>query len=284
MSRRGFLRGALGTSLLGCVVGRAADPPARPASNERRRQTVIDAHVHLRHGNAAHTEYAPEVIVRTMDEAGIDKSVVFAMSTTTRHSIEMASSAVKQFPDRLIPYVYALPNYERPVLREIEDALSQRGFRGIKIHAGECILAEYVVDPVLKLAGKCGVPCLIDCGGRLDAAERMARAFPGTKLIFAHMGRFLCRDRKLIDEFIRLAEKQPNVFLDVSGVVLTEMVGEAVRQIGSGRLIWGTDGPDVKPDIITFAREELEKIRRLHLPEAAERNLLGGTIQGILHL
>lgn len=49
---------------------------------------------------------------------GIDKSVVFAMSTTTRCSIEMALEAVRKYPDRLIPFVYALPSYERVELEE----------------------------------------------------------------------------------------------------------------------------------------------------------------------
>jgi len=51
---------------------------------------IIDSHVHLKHGDAQRTEYSAEAIVRTMDAVGIDQSIVFAMSTTTRRSIEMA--------------------------------------------------------------------------------------------------------------------------------------------------------------------------------------------------
>ena len=65
---------------------------------------IIDSHVHLKHGDAERTEYAPDEIVRVMDAVGIDKSVVFAMSTTTARSVEMAEAAVARFPDRLIPY------------------------------------------------------------------------------------------------------------------------------------------------------------------------------------
>jgi hypothetical protein len=53
------------------------------------------------------------VIVEIMDKVGIDKSIVFAMSTTTRHSIELAEKGVGKYPDRLIPYVYALPHSRR---------------------------------------------------------------------------------------------------------------------------------------------------------------------------
>ena len=283
LTRRHFLEAVAssGAALTGIQARVAAQQPA-PA--ESRPAAIIDAHVHLKHGDVAKTEYSPEVIVATMDKAGIARSVVFAMSTTTQRSIEMAESAVKKYPDRLIPYLYALPHYERPVIQEMKQALSARGFRGIKIHVSECTLANYVVDPVLKLAGECGVPCLIDCGGKYDAAKRMAEAFPETSLIFAHMGRYLCTDRNLIGSFIGLAEACRNVFLDVSGVVLLDMIEVAVRRIGSSRLIWGTDGPDKKPDTATFARTELDKIRQSSLSDQDKNNILGQTILRLLRL
>jgi hypothetical protein len=82
--------------------------------------------------------------------------------------------AVGQYPDRLIRHASALPSYERPVIKELEAALAGRLFRGIKIDRGECTLAEYVIDPVLKLAGRFGVPCLIDATGNVAAARRLA--------------------------------------------------------------------------------------------------------------
>ena len=242
---------------------------------------IIDSHVHLKHGDALRTEYSVETIVRTMDEVGIDKSVVFAMSTTTRQSIDMAQEAVEQFPDRLIPYVYALPSYERPVLKEIDEALSL-GFRGIKIHIGECSLAEYVIDPVIELAGRRGVPCLIDCAGRHDAIERMAKAFPDTKIIVAHMGRYLCTEAPLIDCFIYLAQAHTNIFLDISGVVILWKVQEAVHRLGASRVIFGTDGPHEAPDTVGYARMELNKVRMLDLSLEDERAVLGGSIARLL--
>lgn len=245
---------------------------------------IIDAHVHLKHGDANKTEYTAEEIVKTMDAVGIQKSIVFAMSTTTQRSLEMAQAAVNQFPDRLIPYVYALPNYERPVLKEIDKAVSELGFPGIKIHVGECTLAEYVVDPVIKLAGKRSVPCLIDFGGRLNELERMAKKFPQTKLIVAHLGRYLCQDEALIDRCIALAEVYANVFLDVSGVVILNKIKEAIQQVGSSRVIWGTDGPHKKPDTIGFAQDELDKILNLNLSPADEAAIMGETITSLLKM
>lgn len=245
---------------------------------------IIDSHVHLKHGDAQKTEYSAETIVRVMDEVGIDKSVVFAMSTSTIRSIQMAREASDRFPDRLIPYAYALPSYESIVLDQLEMAISEFGFRGIKIHAGECTLADYVIDPVIELAGKYGVPCLIDCLGINKAISGMAERFPHTRIIVAHLGRYLCSDEKLIDGFIRLSENHENIMLDASGVVLTGKIREAVERIGSGRVIFGTDGPHANPDVITYTRIELGKIRKLDLNPHDEAAVLGGTIAKLIGL
>jgi len=243
---------------------------------------IIDSHSHLKHGDEQKTEYSAETIVKIMDTVGIDKSVVFAMSTTTGRSIEMAKESVDKFPDRLIPYAYALPNYEAIVIGQLDKAISELGFKGIKIHAGECTLAEYVTDPVIKLAGKRGVPCLIDCLGRYEPIEQMAKKFRQTKIIVAHFGRYLCREESVIDRFIKLAEEHDNVLLDASGIVLVHKVKEAVDRIGSNRIIFGIDGPHKLPDTVTFARTELDKIRMLNLNPQDESAILGGNIIALL--
>jgi predicted TIM-barrel fold metal-dependent hydrolase len=275
VSRRAFL-GAVGAA--GAVVGGVK------AGTARGKALVIDSHVHLKHGDAAKTEYTAKAIVGAMDGAGIDRSVVFAMSTSARRAIEMAEAAVTQYPDRLIPYAYALPSYERPVIKDIESALAGGVFRGIKVHAGECTLADYVIDPVLKLAGRLDVPCLIDCTGNVAAARRIAEAFPGTNVIYAHMGRYKTPDAKLIDAFIKLAGEHEKVFLDLSGVSLDDKIAEAARQVGARKLIWGTDGPYPQPDLATFARNELEKVRRQPIGPEDKDDILGGNIARLLKL
>lgn len=245
---------------------------------------IIDSHAHLKHGDAAKTEYAPETIVEVMDAVGIQRSVVFAMSTTARRAVEMASEAVAKFPDRLIPYAYALPHYEYPVLPVLEEAIGKRGFKGIKIHIGECRLPDYIIDPVLRLAADYGVPCLVDFGGDIASAQRIARDFPRAKLIVAHFGRYLGTDAGLIDRFIALAEAHANVWLDCSGVVLAWKIEDAVRRIGARRLLFGTDGPHKTPDLYSFARLALSQIRMLDVSESDKAMILGGSAAELLGL
>lgn len=243
---------------------------------------IIDSHVHLKHGDAAGTEYTPEQIVEVMDGAGVERAVVFAMSTTTRRSLEMAAEAVERFPDRLIPYAYALPSYERPVINELRAAIDDLGFRGIKLHIGECRLREYIADPVFALAGELGVPCLIDLGGDLATGERIAASFAETKLIYAHFGRYLCTDVPLIESFIALAERHANVYLDTAGVVLSWTIREAVQRLGAERVLFGTDSPYPRPDEVTMLRDGIRQIRALELSPEDEAMVLGGSIARLL--
>ena len=236
---------------------------------------IVDTHVHLKHGDAAATEYTPEQVVEVMDRAGISCSVVFAMSTTTARSIEMAEAAVAAFPDRLIPFAYALPSYTTPVLDLLEDALANRGFRGIKIHIGECSLRPYIVDPVFELAAAYGVPCLVDFGGNLRDSTRLSEAFPDTPLIIAHMGRYLCTDVGLLDQFIALAGKHEQIYLDLAGVVVNWKIEDAARRLGSERLLFGTDGPYPTPDPVSRATGEVDRVRMLRLSEEDKANILG---------
>jgi len=254
---------------------------------------IIDSHAHLKHGDARRTEYTPAEVVRAMDGAGIDRSVVFAMATDAFTAVDMAANAVLQFPDRLIPYAYALPSYEWPVVDELRRALQDLGFRGIKLHIGECTMAEYVSGPVFSLASQLRVPCLVDFGGRLDACQAVLEDHPDTTVIVAHFGRYLCRDAGLLDSFIELAVSHPNCVLDTSGVVLLEKIEEAVKRIGAGRVVFGTDGPHADTDgtayadaadTASFARAAVQGIRSLNIRADDQAAILGGSIARLLRL
>src|SRR5437773_1774542 len=119
VTRRTFL------STTGAAGAFAAAAGAAGLTAAETKADVIDCHVHLKHGDAARTEWPADAIIEIMDQAGIDKSVVFGMSTTTARSIELARQAVQKYPRRLIPFLYALPSYERPVIKEIETAIAE---------------------------------------------------------------------------------------------------------------------------------------------------------------
>jgi len=86
----------------------------------------------------------------------------------------------------------------------------------------------------------------------------------------------------LIDRFIGIAEKHDNLYLDISGVVILSKIEEAVVRVGSGRVLFGTDGPHKAPDTIGFAHAEITKIRSLGLDPDDQDAILGGSIARLL--
>ena len=247
---------------------------------------ICDSHCHLKHGNVARTEYAPEKIVEIMDEAGIEKSVVFAMSTTSERATDLAHEAAQKFPDRLIPYAYAQPHIADSAILHIERGVRDLGFRGIKMHVGEVSLTDYIIDPVFELASGYGVPCLVDFGGRMDAARRILKSFPTTTIIMAHFGRYLSTDRGMVESQIALAAEHENAVLDTSGVLLPWAVPEAVRKVGSERMVFAVDGPYpyAHTTEVEFATVEIERIRSLPISDADKENIFWNTIARILKI
>jgi len=243
---------------------------------------IIDAHLHLRDDVYVGEEGTPENLVEMMDEVGIAKAVLLRLYVPARRAIEELEEARNRYPDRFIPFVYALPDFREPTLHLMEEALSKRGFKGIKMHAGICQLVDYLVDPALELASELTVPCLVDCAGDYENTTRIAEAFPRLKMIIAHLGLYLCRDGALIDRFIALTKDYPNLFLDISGVVLLEKIEKAIEEVGVERVIWGTDGPSNSPDPVSFTRAEIEKVMRLKLTPEEKEAILGGNIARLL--
>ncbi len=172
----------------------------------------------------------------------------------------------------------------RQFARTTGAALRGKRFRGIKIHAGECRLREYIIDPVFTMAAKHGVPCLVDTRGDAHVARRLATSFPETTFLFAHMGAYMSRDRDMIDAFIRLAEEFDNVLLDTSAVALVYKMEEAVSRAGAEKLVWGSDGPHKNPGLASYAQSELDKVQRLDITQADKDRILGGNIAKLLDL
>lgn len=243
---------------------------------------IIDAHLHLRDDVYVGEEGTPENLVKMMDELGISKAVLLRLYVPARRAIEELEEATRKYPERFIPFVYALPDFREPTLELFAEAVKEKVFRGFKMHAGVCRLEDYIVDPALELADELGVPCLIDPAGDYDNIQRIARKFPNLRMIIAHLGLYLCRDGELIDRFIAIAREHQQIFLDISGVVMLEKIDKAIDEVGMERVIWGTDGPSNSPDPVSFTRSELEKVMRLKISEEEKAKILGGNIARLL--
>ncbi|MBI3698553.1 MAG: amidohydrolase family protein, partial [Acidobacteria bacterium] len=104
----------------------------------------------------------------------------------------------------------------------------------------------------------------------------IAAEYPQVPFIMAHLGNFASRDWAEHIAAIGVARRYPNVYLETSSVVFFKFLEMAAAELGAGKLIFGSDGPELD------SRVELHKIRLLHLPLAEEARVLGGNILKLL--
>jgi predicted TIM-barrel fold metal-dependent hydrolase len=149
--------------------------------------------------------------------------------------------------DNVFGYCVVNPNFTDHALGEIRRRLDQ-GLIGVKLAASRRADDE-LLDPIVELASERKVPILHhvwhnrrrDWPGQeaSDAVElkTLAHRFPGVAFILAHLG-----GGGDWAHSIRAVRETPNIWVDLSGSgVDTDMLHEAVSNLGADRLLWGSD-------------------------------------------
>jgi len=262
-SRRDFLIGA--GAVATATAARAVQAGKVP---------VIDCHTHAGTGSdltAPWTTMAdPQEILRRNKEAGIDQACIFPISHDTfEEANREIAQIVKCYPGRFIGYAKHDPVNEKGRIRAmLLRECREMGLRGLKLHVKP---TPEVLDTVAEL----GIP-IIWHPGRVAMFDEVARAYPMVDLILAHLGSDLSNDWREHLAGIEMARRYPNVYLDTGAVVLTRYLEQAVKELGPGKIIYGSDEPEVD------CRLEIFKIRMLKLPKEQEEMILGGNIQRLL--
>jgi predicted TIM-barrel fold metal-dependent hydrolase len=119
------------------------------------------------------------------------------------------------------------------------------------------------------------VPVLVDVTGRPHGLHMLAPQYPDVAFVVAHLGSFW-DDWRAQQQTVDILTRYPNVYADTSGVRRFDYLAEAVQRAGAGKLLFGSDGPWLHPDL------ELEKIRLLRLPADQEARILGGNALRLL--
>lgn len=187
---------------------------------------------------------------RDLDEAmtssGVDYAVVIAHPGIS--SNEFVLEAAERNP-RLLPVVNIPPGTAKPgqKLRKYVES----GARMLKIHAAAD--GEDRDSPrysaLLKVAAELGLPVVLHTGciqsrllfrspqkGSADYFEPWFRKYPTIRFVLAHMN---YHDPGVA---LDLAERYPSLLVDTSWQP-AEVIGEAVRRIGSERVLFGSDWP-----------------------------------------
>jgi predicted TIM-barrel fold metal-dependent hydrolase len=172
-----------------------------------------------------------DMIVKDMDAAGIDKSVLLAIDWgLARHlgdlrlSVEeinkVYADAVKNHPQRLTTFAGVDPR-RNDAARLVERFLKELGMKGIKFHTAAGFYPnDRVCYPVYEKALEYGVPVLLHTGEVLKPlhfkycqpiyVQEVAMDFPDLPIILAHAGGCW------YPEAVAICANATNVYLDLS--------------------------------------------------------------------
>lgn len=222
---------------------------------------IIDCHVHAR-GNESAAE-----IVRGMDVAGVDKIVLFApppaskwheSEFTMRQASEWLAGVVRQAPERIIPFAWidaALPG----AADEVEHAIVDLGFRGLKMMPNHWYPSDEMAFPVYAKAQALGAPILFHSGilfGQADCSRFCQPVyyealihFPGLQFALAHIS------WPWVDECLAVAGRfrshaqrsgaPMQMWIDTTPgtppLWRPEALQKTLAYLGDERILWGSD-------------------------------------------
>jgi len=227
----------------------------------------------------------PERLVPEMDDAGIDKTVILAVDyeylfrgkISYREYNNIVAGYIKEYPDRLIGFAGIDPRRGKEAIQELERCIGELGFKGVKLWP---LTGFYPDDleyyPFYERAEDLGAIILCHTGigvtksyikyNRPMYIDKIAVDFPKIKIIMAHMG------DPWINEAIAVATKNPNVYVDISGLEPSfkrapfeffQNVSQAKMTCGINKILFGTDWPLFAP--ILSLKEYVDGIKELKL-------------------
>lgn len=237
---------------------------------------IIDSHTHVdRFG----WYDPPETIIRLMDEAGVDKSIImtYGDAPDVEGALEYIAEAVQKYPDRLIGYARMNPRRGEEAHRLFEKAMEEYGFKGLKLHpvGNLCHPGSQETIDIIRLAARYRAPTLFHCGDEeftlpLQVAQA-AEACPEATIILGHCGGYFH-----VQDAIRVAERYPNIVLETSAMPYPQLIKEAVERVGASRVLYASDGPGCDLTI------EVHKVKMAGLTAEEQEALFYRNIKRIL--
>jgi predicted TIM-barrel fold metal-dependent hydrolase len=238
---------------------------------------IIDSHCHAGKGDGLTGPWDTAAplgkYLRRASRAGINRTVLFpAFHSDYSVANREVARIVSSHPERFYGFAFVHPDRDRGrVFAMVKVAVRQYGFRGIKVHRYD----GRITREICETARAFSLPVLYDVMGEVSAVELLAQEYPDVIFIIPHLGSFADDWRAqlaLIDHLVR----HPNVYTDTSAIRRFDLLQEAVRRAGAGKVLFGTDGPWLHPGV------ELAKVRVLGLPAYDEELVLSGNLLRVI--
>jgi predicted TIM-barrel fold metal-dependent hydrolase len=234
------------------------------------------------------TRNDPELLLEAMDYTGVDIGLLLpeACMDTTGFSGRWCSNGemariVEQHPDRFMYQPNMSPIKHRGVKNAVWELEYWVNEKGAKVFKYLCTEDTYINDPELwpfyEKAQELGIVLDIHTGmswcppqaskyAHPVYLDDVCRDFPDLRIIAFHMGYPYCDDLNMV------AMGHPNLYLCLSLLIpwagtaprkFAKILGEAIRFVGTERIIWGTDCAGIAAQIL-FA---VYGLREFQFPE-----------------
>ncbi|MCU0451245.1 MAG: amidohydrolase family protein [Bernardetiaceae bacterium] len=234
---------------------------------------IIDCHCHAGKGDGLtgpfDTDAPLKMYLGWAKAARIARTVLFAAfhSDYAVANLQVARIVASR-PQQFYGFVFLHAERDRARAKSMVGHLVEKyGFCGIKVHRKDARLSR----PVCEAARQFGIPILYDPMGEMAPVELAARQYPEVNFIIPHLGSF-ADDWGAQVNTISLLERFPNVYADTSGIRRFDVLLEAYRRAGAGKLLFGSDGPWLHPAV------ELEKVYQLPLTPPEQQQVLAGNL------
>jgi len=244
-------------------------------------QRIIDAHCHV--GQTPYVQQSVQSLLAEMDACGVEKAIICGMgSHIVCNNVEgndFVSGIVKANPKRFVGFASINPWYGEGAIKELRRSVIKLNLRGLKLHPSlQGFQAnDRVVFPIIEEAIRVELPIYIHSGTPVYSLPlqilALAQKYPEGKFILGHMGG--------ADFYIDVPlsfPNTPNVYLETSLTCHTGYVAEAIRKVGSRRIVFGSDSP------ISQINVEIEKIRVLNLDEETLNRIMWHNIVEIVKM
>lgn len=232
---------------------------------------IIDCHCHAGTGDGLtgpwDTRASLAQHLQRAAREGIRRTVLFAAfhSDNAIANREIARIVASR-PEQFSGFAFVNPVRDRVrVYQLVKVAVEDYGFAGIKVHRHDTSITREICETARAFS----LPVLYDVMGEVSVCELLAQEYADVNFIIPHLGSFADDWRAqlaLIDELAR----HPNIYTDTAGVRRFDLLEQAVKRAGSDKILFGSDGPWLHPDV------ELAKVRYLNLSQADEKLVLGG--------
>ncbi len=248
---------------------------------------IWDVHTHLAGSGEKTPEEAIARLIVAADRMGIDRLVVFmgdpwaydpSPADLTRQN-DQVLKALDHWHHRAFGFVYVSPKHVEASLREIDRCVRDGPMVGLKLWvAGRCDSpeADALVRHAQALKALVFQHTWIKAQGNLPGESTpmdlaaLAGRHPEASFVCGHVG-------GQWELGVRAVRSASNVAVDLGGVDATAGIVEAaVRELGAGRVLYGSDAPGR-----SFATQ-LAKVHGAEISEADRRLILGENLRRLL--